>query len=505
MIQTRVLFAMMAFTGLLASAAIVDVKTLNQNLKKNKQRWQAKDTWLNQLSPVEIKRMMNAPTTDSDVEFVSSDDWVQEKGVPRTLDWRNKDGKNWVSPILNQGACGSCVAFAAIATMETQTNISALLPNLNVRLSPQHLFSCGGGVCGWGWQVDPAAQFLKKKGVVDQACMPYVSGATGLDVSCKLACPDSAQRSMKIADFKKPTFYFKNLNAVKRALQKGPLVATMQVFADFLTYSSGVYKRTTLNRMGGHAISIVGYDDNKQALIIRNSWGTEWGENGFAYIDYKDASGVGAMTWSFEVPAIDSVVTVESPRDKDYFSESIELTSSNNISSADRVKYTIIKPDGSEMTAVETQEKETRLNLNTSDWSDGRYQVRADVLDKKSRILARSSYQYFYVVNTVPQMSVRFKGVDVDLAQTLKGRVVFEVTSLSSSVPMSQMEFHFKDQNGKETTRSTSTVVETMETGWKTELVPNGVYEIWFTGRIKTNHINAIVESERRTVTVLNK
>ena len=176
MIQPRVVFAMMAFAGLIASAAIVDVKSLNKTLKKENQRWQAKDSWLNRMSRSQLKRMMTAPTVDGDFEFSADDEWTQVKGIPQTLDWRNKNGKNWVSPMMNQGACGSCVAFASIATMETQTNISALLPGLNIRLSPQHLFSCGGGGCGYGWMPELAAQFLKKNGVVDQACMPYSSG-----------------------------------------------------------------------------------------------------------------------------------------------------------------------------------------------------------------------------------------------------------------------------------------------------------------------------------------
>ena len=75
----------------------------------------------------------------------------QALGLPRYVDWRIKDGTYWVAPVMNQGNCGSSVTFAKIATRETQVNISSWLPSLNVRLSPLHLFSFGGGAYEWAW------------------------------------------------------------------------------------------------------------------------------------------------------------------------------------------------------------------------------------------------------------------------------------------------------------------------------------------------------------------
>ena len=223
--------------------------------------------------------------------------------MPAAFDWRNKDGKNWVSPILNQANCGSCVAFAAVGAMETQLNISSLIPNLNTKLSPQNLFACGGGACEMGWYPESAASYLMKNGVTDEACMPYRSGATGEDVACNSSCADAAQRMYKISNYTTPSKAAANLQAVKAALAKGPLVTTLTVYADFVTYSSGVYKHTTGAALGGHAVSIVGYDDADQAFIIRNSWSEEWGEKGFARVAYTDTSGIGRSTWSYEVPA----------------------------------------------------------------------------------------------------------------------------------------------------------------------------------------------------------
>lgn len=486
----------------MSSADVMDVASLIKTLKKEQQRWTAKETWLNQLSRSELKAMMGAPSVNSDVEFYSDEAdklWAQ---LPKTIDWRNKDGKNWVSPILNQGACGSCVAFAAIGTLETQINISSLIPNLNVSLSMQQLFSCGGGVCGYGWYPESAAQFLKKSGVVDQSCMPYISGITGKDLACNQACPDAKSRVIKIADYKKPTTLFKSLNAVKKALLNGPLMTSMTIYEDFLTYGKGIYKHSKGRRLGGHAVSIVGYDDNKKAFIIRNSWGVEWGEAGFAYMDYKDVSGIGAQTWSFEVPAINSVISVESPRDRDYISGNLELKSMTN-TTASQIKYTVIGNDGSSVASLITPNGQS-FHVDTTNWTDGKYQVRAQALDGLDRVLAGSTYQYFYVVNRVPEISVNAVAVGFDATKKISGRVEFDLTSKSSSVPMTSMEFHFKDQSGKDNIRITNMVLNSMRTGWRTNLIPNGEYEVWFTGRIKSNQIDISAESAHFKMSVKN-
>ncbi len=501
MILSKLGLVSILLAGLVGNAAIVDVNSLNQTLKKQKQRWTAKDSWVNRLSLSEAKAMMGAPTIDTDIEFFSDEATVQwGPAMPRSVDWRDKDGKNWVSPILHQGACGSCVAFAAAGTLETQINISALMPSLNVLVSPQQLFSCGGGMCDRGWYPEAAAQFLKKTGIVDQACMPYSSGVTGLDVACNQQCSNSATRTLKIADYKKPTFWF---NGVKKALLKGPLMASMTVYADFMTYGSGVYKHTTGEKLGGHAISIIGYDDDKKAWIIRNSWSTDWGDKGFAYVDYKDTSGISTQNWSFEVPAMNSIISVDSPRDRDYLTGDVELKSSSNVASASHVRYTVIKQDSSVEATITSDIKATQIKAATTSWADGKYQVMAEALDSADRVVAHSTYQYFYVVNSMPQVSVSFSSA-TDLTKPISGRIVLEIVAKSSSVPLNMLEFHYKNQAGKETVRSTSTVVDDMKTGWKTTSIPNGVYEIWFTTKVTTNQINATAESEHQKVSILN-
>jgi C1A family cysteine protease len=109
-------------------------------------------------------------------------------GGATQLDWRNYSGQNFVSPTLNQGRCGSCVAFAVIGALETQMNIARMTTTSPWSYSPQHLFSCGGATCETGWRPGNAMSFLKKEGVPDESCFPYQSGAKGEDVACKKTC-----------------------------------------------------------------------------------------------------------------------------------------------------------------------------------------------------------------------------------------------------------------------------------------------------------------------------
>lgn len=505
MIRSAILLSVgLLLSGLMTSADVVNVKALNQKLEKENQSWRAKDTWVNRLSDLEIKRMLGNAMVPDDVEFLSSESEAQWGSLPKSVDWRNKDGKNWVSPILNQGACGSCVSFAAIGALETQVNISSLLPSLNRRLSTQQLFSCGGGMCGRGWYIESAVSYLKSKGVADEACMPYVSGATGEDVACNQACSDSSSRSLKLAGSRKPTFFFRSLNAIKKALQKGPLVTSMTVYSDFLTYSSGVYKSTSNRREGGHAISIVGYDDSKNALIIRNSWGVDWGENGFAYIDYKDKSGIGNQTWLFEVPAMNSVISMESPLDRDFISGAFPLKSTNNISSAAKVRYTVVRADQSVVASYVDDEKAASTTLDTSSMADGKYQIRVEALDRNDRTLAQSTHQYFYVVNNEPELSIALNVAGIDFTKDLSGRIELEINAKTSSVPMTSYTFHYKNADGKEIQRTTLAAASSMRAGWRTPAVSNGTYEIWMSGRLKSNAIDKVVESAHYKVNIKN-
>src|SRR3989304_1290589 len=117
-----------------------------------------------------------------------------------------------------------------------------------------------------------------------ESCYPY----TASDNSCSNACSDWQYNTYKISDW-----YRVNpvVDEIKYAIYNyGPLVATMAVYTDFLYYGSGIYTKSWGNFEGYHTAMVVGYDDTEQYFIVKNSWGTDWGESGFFRIAYSEVN-----------------------------------------------------------------------------------------------------------------------------------------------------------------------------------------------------------------------
>jgi C1A family cysteine protease len=486
------------------SAQAINVQSLNQQLKAQNAGWVAKDTSLSHLTKTEVQHRFGLKEELSpEIEFVRHSARALNQSLPTTLDWRNKDGVNWVSPLLNQANCGSCVAFASVGTMETQMRIASGNPAYNISLSTENLFMCGGASCESGWMPGDAADFLQNTGVVDEACAPYTSGASGNDVACSAVCKDADKRNYKISSYSQPTSYFKDVEAVKQALQNGPLVTTIMVYEDFMSYSSGVYKHTTGKFLGGHAISIIGYDDTTQSFIIRNSWGPEWGENGFGHISYADQSGVGAQTWAFNIPAASGSVFIQSPHDYTYVANTLPIKTQSTLAGTDTLQITIFDSAGK---AVINQScaKICDQNIDVNALAAGRYEIQTVAMDAVGHALGQSPNQQFYVANQQPHISLSFTGKGIDLKSPLSERVEFTVQTSTTSVPLSDLEFHYKNGAGKEVTKAVHVVLSDMSMGWRTNLVPNGQYELWLVGHVKTNNYDVMVETPHTTVQTQN-
>jgi C1A family cysteine protease len=481
-------------------------------LTSKKATWTAKESWVTRLSKSEIKRLLGAPAPRADDSGFAAVEKQSKAGA--TLDWRNQNGVNWVSPVLNQGNCGSCVAFATVATLETQVNISSGIPGLNPEFSAQALFACGGGGCDFGWQPNLAARYLQTTGIPDEACAPYTMGATGVDVSCNTICSDSAARSTKIASSTTPSSGFPNAAAVKAALAKGPLVTTLNVYNDFLAYSSGVYKHTTGDVEGGHAVSIVGYDDNQRAWLIRNSWSTDWGMNGFAWVSYDDVSGVSNETWQFNVNNPNGYVYLTNPHGRVFVSGSLDVAAKSTFAGTASIGYDLTTVKGGREAVVKTggcTGSDCVSTLDTTTLADGAYQMQATAKSASSN-LGVSEHEQVYVVNSKPALALTYAFTgDVDPTQPLSGRPVFEVKSTTgiAGVPLSRLVFH-AIQNGQELfMRDSAIVLDDMTFGWRTTVVPNGAYDIFFTGELITaqgqgSGKTAKIESQHMQVTVQN-
>jgi len=148
--------------------------------------------------------------------------------------------------------------------------------NLILVLSVADLFFCGTGTdgCEKGWQPGLALERCRDHGVGRDADFPY----RGRQAYCKGIPP-----VVRVKRWRKAV----DAQARKEALcVRGPVIGAMVVYSDFLYYRGGVYRPTTSDVLGLHAIAVIGYDDEAGCWTIKNSWGDGWGDGGFARIGY---------------------------------------------------------------------------------------------------------------------------------------------------------------------------------------------------------------------------
>lgn len=245
--------------------------------------------------------------------------------TPPDFDWRNFNGQSFVTPVRNQGNCGSCWAFATTAALESNVMIAT---GKNADRAEQILLSCSGaGSCNGGY-IQYASDYIRNTGLPPESYYPY----TAANGTCGNAISGWQNNTSFITSWHyaggttSPT-----VDQIKNELiTYGPLVTTMDVYSDFYYYNGGVYKYTTGTLQGGHAILIVGYDDVGQYFIVKNSWGSGWGESGYFRIAYSELSSIvyfGDWTIAYYTDTTPPSITVSSPNG----SESWEAGTSKTI------------------------------------------------------------------------------------------------------------------------------------------------------------------------------
>ena len=189
---------------------------------------------------------------------------------PAIWDWRKHGG---VTSVKDQGDCGSCVAFATIGTEESAwmlSNTSGPGPNLD--LSEQAVFANGGGKCNTGAQFQNVLSAAVNPGSPLEQYWPY--GGTKIDTPYMYRLA-SWQQINTAADAK------------AYIATHGPVMTGMEVYSDFFDVNSNaIYTPEYGDFAGYHAIELIGYDDTNQCWIMKNSWSTQWGDNGFVRIAY---------------------------------------------------------------------------------------------------------------------------------------------------------------------------------------------------------------------------
>jgi len=280
---------MVVLLGLLGGsiAFAQQVADIQKAIQRSGAGWVAGETSMTRLSPAErMKRVgLILPKVTGKERLLAP----ETKATPPYLDWR-KNGGHYVTPARNQGTCTSCWAFATTAALESVTIISSRTPGVDLDLSEQVLLSCSGaGNCESGGSIDTASNYLRSTGLPLESCYPY-GGTNG---NCGSACANWQASAYKIPSWSWVATTSPTVEGIKNALfTKGPLLTTMAVYDDFYAYVSGIYRYTTGNLAGNHAVLIVGYDDIGQYFIVKNSWGTTWGESGYFKIAYSEMSTV---------------------------------------------------------------------------------------------------------------------------------------------------------------------------------------------------------------------
>jgi len=211
--------------------------------------------------------------------------------LPSAFDWRNLDGQNYCTPVRNQAGCGSCWAFAVMGSVESGLKIR---DGLSRDLSEQWLVSCCGlGGCSGEWPGN-AANFLLESGTYTDECGSY--GAvmeTGFpyqasDAGC--ACPYDHPYTIENWAFIGPQWGTPSREQLKQSiLDHGPITVCVTVNGAFQSYSGGIFNAHSGSSVN-HAVVLVGWDDSQGddgVWIMRNSWGSGWGESGYMRIAYE--------------------------------------------------------------------------------------------------------------------------------------------------------------------------------------------------------------------------
>lgn len=222
--------------------------------------------------------------------------------LPTEFDARVEWGNICNFTIYNQGSCGSCWAFGAIEAFEDRMCI-ACQGRASPKVSVQEIVSCNwlsfGCSGGFPWA---AWEYLSLLGVSRDACLPYgdIRGA-------KTSCPYMGllRGSCEDRGISK-RYYAKNVKVIvgekemmTEIYENGPVEVGFTVYEDFMSYESGIYEPTSHEAVGGHAVKVVGWGEERgvQYWIAANSWSERWGQEGYFKIK-KGTSGFGDIAYA---------------------------------------------------------------------------------------------------------------------------------------------------------------------------------------------------------------
>jgi len=261
--------------------------------------WRAGFTAMTQYSPEELEAMLGDRLPPDAERFLGQEPPLPfpiRRDLPVSYDWRDSGG---VTPVKNQGGCGSCWAFAGIGALEAVIKIYG---GVEMDLSEQQILSCNeqGMGCGGGW-ADVVWRHVKAQGAVTEACMPY-------EADDEVPCTED--ECEKVATAREWLDIPNDVEAIKTAIcEYGPVKTSFYVYEDFYYYEEGCYEHEDLVSYTNHAVVIVGWDDaacdGDGAWLIKNSWGEDWGLDGYGWIKFGNSNIGTATQLVYYYPALD--------------------------------------------------------------------------------------------------------------------------------------------------------------------------------------------------------
>jgi uncharacterized protein (TIGR02145 family) len=307
------------------------INKINENLRNSGGLWVAGETSVSKMTYEEKKQLFGGEVPNMQgfeyyaggiFEFANSINKINkdveagsynDTNLVSSFDWRNRHGANrpgspyyninpgsngWITPVRNQGSCGSCWIFGPIGAIEAKVNLY-FNQHIDVDLSEQHVLSCNWGGAGClGSSSNTTLMFAQDSGIINESCFPYIQDRT----ECSNKCSNPSER-IRISDFSNLEGY--TYEQIKKELiAKGPLAAGVNNWTGALGHSMclvgfGIISAGDTVNADSQSPIIVAPDNiviGKTYLIFKNSWGTYWGNNGYVQVFEESMDRVGLYT-----------------------------------------------------------------------------------------------------------------------------------------------------------------------------------------------------------------